>query len=138
MKRLLITLVVSILVIGCLWAQVPQVEQRDNSTRMTNAQREALRELPQIRSLNVDNNGIPNFVTGRLGYLRSANMAGGVEYLQEIGAALRATGNEGFTPLRPMSDRLGQVHFRYQQTLFGLPVVGAEMIVHIDNSKNHR
>lgn len=134
MKRLLITLVVSILVIGCLWAQVPQVEQRDNSARLTDGQREALRELPQIRSLNLDDNGIPTFVTGRLGYLRSANMAGGREYLQDIGAALRATGNEGFTPLRSLSDRLGQVHLRYQQTLYGLPVVGADMIVHIDKT----
>lgn len=47
----------------------------------------------------------------------------------------KITGNSGFQLLGTESDKLGQKHFRYQQTLNGKPIDGTMWILHTKNDK---
>jgi vibriolysin len=57
----------------------------------------------------------------------------GAERFTRNYVALRgAAGTESFGTRRVLGDEIGQVHVRVTQTIAGLPVVGAEIIVHAD------
>jgi vibriolysin len=78
-----------------------------------------------------------SFVAGPLGRLG----AGGVEqasrnFLRSQTALLRIDGSEDFEPVRSLRDELGQTHVRLQERVNGLPVIGAEYIVHSDAEGN--
>jgi Zn-dependent metalloprotease len=47
-------------------------------------------------------------------------------------AARGARGSEAFTTGRVIEDQLGQAHVRLSQSIAGLPVVGADLVVHVD------
>jgi vibriolysin len=52
--------------------------------------------------------------------------------LQDLQPVFRATGREELALDRVQEDELGKVHLRFRQTLRGLPVMGAEVAVHVD------
>lgn len=62
------------------------------------------------------------------GDVKGASKAFARGYMARFGAA----GSEDFNPRWSVTDELGQVHVRLSQTVNGLPVVGAELIVHSD------
>lgn len=59
-------------------------------------------------------------------------------YLKAQLTKLGGAGTEDFVGTQTTSDNLGQTHYKFQQTIKGLPVFGAEMIVHVDNAGNAR
>jgi vibriolysin len=73
------------------------------------------------------------FIVGDLGQLPAgAADQAAVRFLQRNGQLFGATGNEDHAARMVRRDQLGQTHVRVQQKLRGLPVVGAELIVHSD------
>jgi vibriolysin len=104
------------------------------SATMAFAQYEEPRHLRVMRATD---EGVPEFVTGQLGKLARGNVSAAAKtFLEGQRSLLRATGAEGFEPIGEYSDGLGQTHVRLQQRLNGLPVFGAEYIVHADAEGN--
>ena len=86
---------------------------------------------------DIDARGVPTFVTGQLGRLAP----GGVEkasrdFLRAQTSLLQLEGTEDFETIGTLRDDLGQTHVRLQERVHGLPVIGAELIVHSDASGN--
>ncbi len=132
MKRVLGMVLVVVLFAGLAMAQARQHEGRSPMAGISEDQREAMGRFPDVQSMSVDEKGVPNFVAGRLGYLDSIDKQGARGYFEQISPALRMTGREELKHVRTTTDRLGQVHMRFQQYLNGLPVVGAELLLHAD------
>lgn len=93
-------------------------------------------EQPGVRIRRNEANGTPEFVSGNLGRLMGGNVrAAAASFLnakkQEL---LGAAGTESFEAVSEVRDELGQVHVKLQQRLNGLPVVGAQYIVHSDRT----
>jgi vibriolysin len=85
----------------------------------------------------VDAQGVPTFVTGELGRLAAgAPGRAAADFLRGQKELLQLTGSEDFEAIGTTKDELGQTHVRLQERLRGLPVVGAEYIVHSDNAGN--
>ena len=92
-------------------------------------------EIRSIRGRAVfDDNGVPTFISGALGRLPAGDrIAASKAFIEsQQRPLLRAVGAEGFETIRAATDELGQMHVRLQQRINGLPVVGAEYIVHSD------
>jgi vibriolysin len=88
----------------------------------------------QVRVRDTDPNGVPSFVTGDLGRLLGP---GSVEssaraFLRTKTDVLPMDANDDFQPMATEKDSLGQTHVKMQQRFNGLPVIGAEYIVHAD------
>jgi len=81
-----------------------------------------------------DQKGVPTFVVGNLGQLGAGKPEKAAkEFVKMQKNLLHMIGTEDFDPKAVNVDSLGQVHVKLQQTLRGLPVVGAEYIIHVDN-----
>lgn len=87
---------------------------------------------------DVDAKGVPTFVTGQLGKLASGNIeVASREFLRgQATEVLKMDGGEDFQAIRTHRDELGQTHVRMQERVNGLPVIGAEYIVHSDAKGN--
>jgi Zn-dependent metalloprotease len=84
-----------------------------------------------------DAKGVPMFVTGELGHLGAgASDAASKAFLKSQKALLNMAGSEDFDTVSTTHDALGQTHVKFQETLRGLPVFGAEYVVHSDASGN--
>ncbi len=110
MKRLLA--VASLLVCTVAFAKSPSSESK-------------------IRISDQDKKGVPTFVTGDLGKLGpgTADRAAR-DFLRSQRDLLQQTGNEDFDHVATTVDASGQTHVRLRQNLRGLPVIGAEYLVH--------
>ncbi|HKR64245.1 MAG TPA: M4 family metallopeptidase [Thermoanaerobaculia bacterium] len=89
----------------------------------------------EVRVRNIDSNGVASFITGNLGKLLGP---GSVEksartFLRSQTDLLPMDGTEDFEPIRTERDSLGQTHIKLQERFNGLPIVGAEYIVHSDS-----
>jgi len=91
----------------------------------------------KIKIHDQDSNGNPTFVTGDMGKLGpgSADKAA-KDFLKSQKDLLNLAGTEDFDLRGLEKDSLGQTHVKFQETLKGLPVFGAEYIVHSDASGN--
>jgi Zn-dependent metalloprotease len=91
----------------------------------------------KIKIHDQDGNGNPTFVTGDMGKLGpgSADKAA-KDFLKSQKDLLNLAGTEDFDLRGIEKDNLGQTHVKFQETLKGLPVFGAEYIVHSDASGN--
>jgi Zn-dependent metalloprotease len=77
------------------------------------------------------------FIKGNLGKLPAGEaMVAAQAFMESKKGLVRATRDETFTPMAEFSDEMGQTHVRLQQHFNGLPVVGAEYIVHADANRN--
>jgi Zn-dependent metalloprotease len=95
-------------------------------------QRTRLRALPAIGHLSVDQQGILTFVEGRLGYIGFGPVDRAVHsYMPTLLPLFRGKGHERFRVLRVERDEDGFAHLRMEQESFGLPIVGAELVVHV-------
>jgi len=86
---------------------------------------------------NVDARGIPTFVIGQLGRLGAGSAEkASRDFLRAQTSLLQMDGLEDFEVIGTNRDELGQTHVRLQERLHGLPVIGAEYIVHSDANGN--
>src|ERR1041385_4342660 len=89
----------------------------------------------KVQITGTDHKGVPTFVQGELGQLGpGAADKAAKAFLKSQAQLLHMTGNEDFDTKSIATDSLGQTHVKFQQTLKGLPVFGAEYIVHSDKS----
>src|SRR5436305_6279676 len=93
--------------------------------------------VTKIKIHDQDSNGNPTFVTGDMGKLApgSADKAA-KDFLKSQKDLLNLAGTEDFNLRSVETDNLGQTHVKFQETIKGLPVFGAEYIVHYDASGN--
>ena len=81
--------------------------------------------------------GGTDYITGRLGKLGAGRIdVAAQRFLEQHKSLLNAEGTETFAPIGEFSDEMGQTHIRLQQRINGLPVVGAEFLVHADADRN--
>jgi Zn-dependent metalloprotease len=81
--------------------------------------------------------GGTEFIQGRLGRLGAGRIdIAAQRFLEQNKNLLHAEGSERFAPIDQFADDMGQTHVRLQQRINGLPVVGAEFIVHADADRN--
>jgi bacillolysin len=93
----------------------------------------------KIKIHDSDAKGVPTFVSGELGKLGpGAADKAAKAFLKSQKDLLGMAGTEDFDTASVLTDNLGQTHVKFQQTLRGLPVVGAEYVVHSDASGNVR
>src|SRR5438067_5782005 len=91
----------------------------------------------KIRIHDQDGNGNPTFVTGDMGKLGPGSPdKAAKDFLKSQKDLLNLAGTEDFDLRGIENDALGQTHVKFQETLKGLPVFGAEYIVHSDASGN--
>jgi Zn-dependent metalloprotease len=87
----------------------------------------------KIHIKDSDAKGVPTFVTGELGQLGAgATDKAAKDFLKSQRAFLGGAGTEDFEAIGTVKDELGNTHVRLQERLRGLPVIGAEYIVHSD------
>lgn len=90
----------------------------------------------KYRIQDSDHRGVPTFVTGELGTLGAGSVdKAAKDFLKSQRELLRMVGSEDFEVIGTHRDEKGQTHVRMQERLRGLPVIGAEYIVHIQGSK---
>lgn len=91
----------------------------------------------KIKINDSDEKGVPTFVTGELGQLPAGLPdAAAKGFLKAQKALLHMNGSEDFDLVSTNRDSLGQTHVKFQETLRGLPVFGAEFVVHSDKNGN--
>ncbi len=97
---------------------------------MSPSQKAVLDSLGEIRTLSVGPLGLPRYVSGRLGFLPDGSEAGARAYLQRIQGLWRGTGMEELRLRKVEAGLAFQQHWRFQQYMNGLPVYGAQVILH--------
>jgi vibriolysin len=99
---------------------------------------EALAQMPEARVLQTADDGVPQFIVGELGKIAPSQEAGLVASDASLRAALPAIlkafrlENKDLKLRKVNTDELGGRHYRYSQVFNGLPVIGAEVVVHVD------
>jgi vibriolysin len=89
----------------------------------------------KIHVKDSDAKGVPTFVTGELGSLGAGSAEKAAkDFLKSQRALLGGAGTEDFEAIGTVRDNFGHTHVRLQERLRGLPVIGAEYIVHSDAS----
>lgn len=131
MKKFVVTLAVMAMMGGLAIA----AGTRAPMTALTDDQLAGLGKLEAVETLSFNDAGVPTFIAGELGRLESGDhAAGALRFLQELTPMFRATGREELALSEVKEDELGKVHVRFRQTLRGIPVVGAELLVHADKA----
>ncbi|NQZ10383.1 MAG: M4 family metallopeptidase [Algicola sp.] len=77
-------------------------------------------------------NSSPSFVKGELGLATSATTISTLKQILSAQSEYALNGNEDFSVKQQWTDELGKRHTRLNQTINGLKVYGASMIVHAD------
>jgi vibriolysin len=91
----------------------------------------------KVKIHDQDSNGVPTFVSGELGSLgQGAKDKAAKDFLKSQRELLHQSGGEDFDVVSSFTDNLGQTHTKLQEKYRGLPVVGAEYIVHSDKNGN--
>lgn len=91
-------------------------------------------DFDRVRVRHADQNGVPTFLTGDLGRLLGPGSHGmqAQAFMRSQKELLPMEGSEDFEPMSAVTDELGLTHVKLQERLHGLPVIGAEYIVHSD------
>ena len=94
-------------------------------------------EERMMRTQRSIDRGGAEFVQGNLGKLPPGKATFAAQaFMEQKKSLFQAVGDETFEPIGEFIDELGQSHVRLQQRVNGLPVIGAEMIVHSDADRN--
>ncbi|NLI47529.1 MAG: peptidase M4 [Acidobacteria bacterium] len=128
MRRFWVALVVAVLLSGSILA----LNATGHPKMLQQEQVKALAQLPEVRTISVDKDGVPDFIAGRLGYLPSPDVDGAIDYVHSLSAVFRCTGQEELEPRDSQADEFGQLHLRFSQSIRGIPVMGADLRLHID------
>lgn len=134
-RRQLYLIAITVLA-GCE-ASVSGWEKEDDTGAPDDVQ-EALGELPEARVLEWTPDGLPQYIVGemvKVGAMQSDDAIAMDNALRPalppILATMRLTNAD--LALRHMTvDDEGDRHFRYTQTFNGLPVIGNDLVVHVD------
>ncbi len=102
----------------------------ENGKIMSPSQKAVLEAMGEIRTLSIGPLGLPRYVSGHLGFLADGSEAGARAYLHGIRGLWRGTGSEEFRLRQAETGLALRKHWRFQQYLNGLPVHGAQMILH--------
>jgi vibriolysin len=99
---------------------------------------EALKKLPEATVLSWTTDGLPTFIVGELGKVGAMQTDDAIAAEQALRPALSPILapfrlSSGDLALRKMNvDENGARHFRYEQTFNGRPVIGGDLVVHVD------
>ncbi|MFL5322302.1 MAG: peptidase M4 family protein, partial [Myxococcaceae bacterium] len=93
----------------------------------------ALKALPSAEVTAIHKGGIPAFVHGNLGSATIGSDESLTVALSKLAPVFRLK-DGNLVKGRVSSDELGNTHVKYQQMKDGLPVVGGELIVHLDKT----
>lgn len=106
-----------------------------SAQRVTREQSEAMNALgPEIK-VELRENGVPDFVRGKISRRASADAkVAAKEALKQHKKLFRGAADDDFAANTTEKDVLKQEHVRLKQLYKGLEVVGGELIVHMDAS----
>ena len=135
----------SLSVFGCGTEEVePSVASETEGRVLTSDARlqdvaTALSALPDVQVLGAHPDGVPYMIHGELGWVGEslAGFTAGQAHarvdpaLERIAPAFRLDARD-LVPQRISRDAQGRTHLRYAQTKDGLPVLGGELVVHLD------
>ncbi len=99
---------------------------------------EALAALPEAEVLEYSADGIPQYVVGHLGEIDASQPEGLIADDRSLRASLPPVlkvfrlENKDLELRRINTDEMGARHYRYDQVFNGLPVIGGDLIVHVD------
>ncbi len=119
---------VAMMLIGCQVGSEKPYEVSDDI-------QQALDQLPRVEIVRVGDRGIPEYISGNLGHGVAGRDLVGMD--AEIDTALSKIApafglkRANLVASRIAHDSLGMTHVAYAETQKGLPVVGAETILHI-------
>lgn len=91
----------------------------------------ALRALPSAEVTLVHRGGVPAFVRGNLGHADSASAEALKPAIEMLAPVFRLK-DANLHPVASETDSLGMSHHKFQQMKDGMPVVGGELIVHVN------
>lgn len=96
------------------------------------SQQQAIAELPRVDRLSTAADGTVTFVAGRLGGIDPSAVADQAPAaMRRLSVALGLGTDARFAVRDVEEDRIGQVHVRMQQLHNGLPVIGADTVLHL-------
>jgi vibriolysin len=102
---------------------------------VSDEQRSQLRGFSRVDQLVFDSSGVPTVISGRLGHIGFGPMERSVHgYMARLLPLFRGGGEERFRNVRVDRDKEGGAHLRLQQEYRGLPIVGTDVIVHVNES----
>jgi bacillolysin len=142
MKRLLVILMVMVFCLGVVVNAAPEETGKlDAELEMKHKQLESINMLyDETQKYNKEfgvewdeDNGIPRFITGKLSKKAIKNGLGAVEFLV-INKDIFKLAKAEFNVIKSEKDDIGMQHFRTNLTSDGIPVFGAELIVHTDEA----
>ncbi len=131
-------LILTASLIGCHQADVGGPGEDKDDPSNTHDISDALAALPEATVLSYTTDGVPTFVVGemaKVGAMQTDDAHAAEAALRPslgpVLAIFRLRGDD--LVLRKMNvDEDGNRHFRYDQTFNGLPVIGSELVVHVD------
>ncbi len=136
MRTLKLSLLISIAA-GCQQGAPGGGESKDDRTDLSDSD-SALAQLPEATVIETHADGLPRFVIGELAKVGSTQMddpaAADVALrgsLTPVLAVFRLT-NDDLVFRKMTTDDEGGRHFRYDQVFDGMPVIGGELVVHVD------
>jgi Zn-dependent metalloprotease len=120
-------------------AASPGSQKQDELSDVTNS----LAAMPGVEVVGRHDDGVPFLIRGRLGTVDSAVRGfAGADTVRAVSASLPSIAGsfrlraEDLVVSRVNVDDQGFTHIRYNQMKNGLPVVGQELIVHLDSEGN--
>jgi vibriolysin len=126
-----------ILAASCTPAAVGEIETKDDPTNMQDIA-DALAQLPEATVLSQTDDGVPTFVVGemaKVGAMQSDDAVASDLALRPSLTPVLAVfllDNDDLVLRKMNVDEDGGRHFRYSQVFQGLPVIGADLVVHVD------
>jgi vibriolysin len=138
MRRPLFRAVLFLAIAGCNPLDVGGPTPKDDPDAVPDDVDEALQQLPEARVLMWTPDHLPQYIVGemtKVGAMQDENAAQADAALRPSLAPILAPFRLKTTDLalRKMTvDEEGGRHFRYTQTFNGLPVIGGDLVVHVD------
>ncbi len=142
-NRIVAALLVSVPLTACEMTAPEAVEPGQQKTEelALGEVQSALAALPSAQVVGTHGNGIPFMIKGRLGSADGAVLgiaqkdaaAGVSKALPAIAAVFRLNASD-LSVKRVSRDELGNTSIRYSQMKNGLPVVGGELVIHMDKN----
>ena len=107
----------------------------DDPRGLTSDQIAQLRGFPAVHQFEANSAGIPTFISGRLGFIGFGPVERNApSFVSKLLPLFHGAGEERFRVLRTERDKAGAAHVRLEEQYRGLSIVGAELIVHVNEN----
>jgi vibriolysin len=107
----------------------------DDPRGLTSDQIAQLRGFPAVHQFEATPAGIPTFISGRLGFIGFGPIERNApDFVSRLLPLFHGAGEERFRLLRTERDKAGAAHVRLEEQYRGLSIVGAELIIHVNES----